>query len=338
MAQITTVPAPGITTGNYFFLKGRFKSTAANLYGLFLVVFNPQKVMEVHNAAASSFSTSYDLEPHIEWERYEEKITEYRWKGNCNASMTNSIVNAFEDINRDSRLRDELYSLISSYNYSQLEIMLFDQLNRIVRDRNIIIESGIQEATPEEVIQVRERRSVASKDESAAAPAPETTTHDFEVEEGSTIVPVSMLLSPVRGKLLYELKIGDKIMLRLNAKNEIGKYYIDFFSLRTPDGKIKAIAGEVIDIRSEKRDMPVSVLTKIDERVYGLSTEEERHVRVCIYDPKVDGPLRTSGGKKGSAISAGAPTSQKYSATTYLMIGFIAFIMVTILILIYILL
>jgi hypothetical protein len=337
MAQITTVPAPGITTGNYYFLKGRFKSTAANLYGLFLVIFNPQKVMEVHNAAASSFSNSYELEPHTEWERYEEKITEYRWKGNCNASMTNSIVTAFENISRDSHLREELYTLISTYNYSQLEIMLFDQINRIVRDRNIIIESGIQESTPEEVIQVRERRSAAPKEENTT-PKPETTSHDFEVEEGSTIVPVSMLLSPVRGKLLYELKIGDKIMLRLNAKNEIGKYYIDYFSLRTPDGKIKAIPGEVIDIKSDKRDMPVSVLTKIDEHIYGLSTEEERHVRVCTYDPKVDGVIKSHGAKKSGVSSTESSTSQKYSASTYLMIGLVAFVMVTILILIYILL
>jgi hypothetical protein len=339
MEQTTSVPSPGITTGNYVFLKGRFKSTAANIYGLFLVVFNPQKQMESFNACASSFSNNYDMEPHIGWEHFEEKITENRWKGNCNPSMTNAIVAIFETINKDARLRAEFYTMISTYNYTQIETALFDNFKRVIRDHGTVLETGIQESTLEEVIALREQKSKNQKPQPAVEPGVHGS-HDFEVEEGSSIVPVSMLLSPVRGKLLYELKIGDKIMLRFNQKTDVGKNYINYFNLTEPNGKIKAVPGEVIDLRSEKKNLPIQVLTRIDERIYGISTEEERHVRVCIYDPKIDGafksPSRPATSPKPTSAAERNPSS--YSSFTYLMLGIIAFILVFIIALIYILL
>jgi hypothetical protein len=336
MTQITTVSAPPITTGNYYFLKGRFKSSAINLYGIFLVVFNPQKIMESHNAVVSTFSNLFDLEPHIEWAVFEDKITEVRWKGNCNANMTSAIISIFETINKEPRLRDEMYGMISSYNYSQIEVHLFDQLNRIVRDKNTVLETSIQEASHEEVTQIRETR--AKKTQEDKAPKHEAApSYDFEVEEGSTVIPSSLVLSPVRGKLLYELKIGDKIMLRLNPKSEIGNFYNEYFNLKTPEGKLKTIPGEVIDIKSDSKSLPVNILTRIDERIYGVATEEERHVRVCTYDPKVDGVFKTPG-KTIVAQSTTARTAapeKKYSSMTYFMLGFIAFVLMLLLFLIY---
>jgi hypothetical protein len=338
MTQITTVSAPPITDGNYFFLKGRFKTSAINLYGIFLVVYNPQRIMETHNAVISTFSNLFDYEPHLEWTVFEDKITEFRWKGNCNTNMTTAIINIFETINKEPRLRDELYGMISTYNYSTMDILLFDHFNRIVRDKNAVLETSIQEATLEEVTQVRESR--AKKPHEEKTPKSESApVHDFEVEEGSTVIPTSLVLSPVRGKLLYELKIGDKIMLRFNQKSEIGNFYNDYFNLKTPDGKLKSVPGEVIDIKSDSKSLPVNILTRIDEQIYGVATEEERHVRVCIYDPKVDGIFKTPGKNIASQTTAAKITPEKkYSSMTYIMIGFIAFFLMLLLLLLYIVL
>ncbi|HEY1406187.1 MAG TPA: hypothetical protein VF857_06220, partial [Spirochaetota bacterium] len=122
MAQVTTVSTPPITTGGFYFLKGRIKASSVNLYGLFLIIFNPQKGVEAFHAVLSTFSNIYDLEPHNEWQSFEEKITDIRWKGNCNMNMTSALISVFETINKDIQLRDEIYRLVSSYNYSQLEV------------------------------------------------------------------------------------------------------------------------------------------------------------------------------------------------------------------------
>jgi hypothetical protein len=205
-----------------------------------------------------------------------------------------------------------------------------------VRDKNTVLETSIQEASLEEVTQIRETR--AKKTQEDKAPKHEAVpSYDFEVEEGSTVIPSSLVLSPVRGKLLYELKIGDKIMLRLNPKSEIGNFYNEYFNLKTPEGKLKTIPGEVIDIKSDSKSLPVNILTRIDERIYGVATEEERHVRVCTYDPKVDGVFKTPGKNiiaQTTTARAAAP-EKKYSSMTYFMLGFIAFVLMLLLFLIY---
>jgi hypothetical protein len=326
MAQITTVstgnPTP-VTTGKYYFLKGRFKSASTNLYGLFLVIYNPQKIMESFQLVSTSYSNIYDLEPHQDWHRYETMITDYRWKGSYNTSMTSALMSIFDAISKDGRQREEFYGLIASYNYQRIEVILFDLFNRMIRDKGASMETGIQEAMPEEVQQTRD-------------------AHKNQVEEGATIIPSSLILSPVRGKLLYELKIGDRIMVKLNHETQQGLYYIEMFKLRSPEGKIKGIPAEVIDIRSESKSMPVDVLSRIDEHLYARATEEERHVRVCLYDPRIDGPIKkvkTQAKKNPLAPETSSENSkQKYSSMTYLMLGLFAFLLILLFFLLYLIL
>jgi hypothetical protein len=341
MAQVTTVPTPPITTGRFYFLKGRFKAGSTNLYGLFLVIFNPQKAMESFHAVVSTFSNVYDLEPHIDWHVFEEKITDFRWKGNCNTNLTSAIVTMFDTINKDLRQRDELYGLISSYNYTHLDVSLLDLINRIIRDKMTILETGIQEATPEEVLAVRELHAKKTAEtEKSEAPMPTST---FQVEEGALIVSMSMVLSPVSGKLLYELKIGDKIMLRFNPKMELGNYYIDYYNLRTPEGKIKPIPGEVIDIKSESKALPVNILARIDNQLYGVTSEEERHVRVYLYDPKIDGVFKSPAKDQSRAsrpartATASPGSNPKRSSFIFLVMGILAFLLIVLIITIIIL-
>lgn len=337
-SQVTTVTSPPITTGRYYFLKGRFRSSINNLYGLFLIVFNPQKSIESIHSVVSTFSNIYDLEPHLEWHLFEEKITDIRWKGNCNMNMTNAMLSMFETVNKDSKARDELYSMISTYNYTQIEIMIFDLINRIVRDKEATLESGIQESTPEEVSHIREQKRVEHEQKNAKSAAP-LPSYNFQVEEGATVVPVNMILSPVQGKLLYELKVGDKIMLKFNPKTDLGNFYLDLYQLKTPEGKIKGIPGEVIDIKADAKNLPVNILARIDEHMYGVASEEDRHVRVTLYDPKVNGAIKLQQNitRTASKISAQNETGlpKKHSSSSLLLFGFLTFFLMVVLLLVY---
>jgi hypothetical protein len=338
MAQVTTVSAtssPSITTGKYYFLKGRFKSAATNLYGLFLVIYNHQKSMESFHIVSTSYSSIYDLEPHQEWHRFETMITDHRWKGSYNTSMTASLASIFEGISKEPRQKEELYGLISSYNYQRIEVIIFDLFNRMIRDKSAVLETGIQEATLEEVQKARE--TIKEKPEEKEA-RPITSIRNVQLEDGAVVIPSALVLSPVRGKQLYELKVGDRIMMKFNPETQQGAYYIDSFKLRTPEGKLKGIPAEVIDIHSESKSMPVDVLARIEDHLYARAIEEDRHVRVCLYDPRIDGPLRKNHAQPKNPLAAetvpGAPQSP-HSSMTYLMMGLFAFLFLLLLFLIY---
>jgi hypothetical protein len=227
--------------------------------------------------------------------------------------------------------------MVSSYNYSLLDVAISDIINRVIRDKALVLETGIQEALPEEVVAAREAHLKKQTDKTK--PSTEPSTHAFRVDDGSSIVPASMVLSPVKGKLLYELKIGDMIMLRFNHKTDIGSFYNNLYKLKTPEGKYKSIPGEVIDIKSESKDLPVNILARIDNQLFAVATEEDRHVRVYLYDPKTDGVFNTpsSGTSQQKRIRENRTTGtakNDHSPVTFFLLGFAAFLVMVLLLII----
>ncbi|HPO46959.1 MAG TPA: DUF4899 domain-containing protein, partial [Spirochaetota bacterium] len=213
--------------GSYLVVKGRFKSQSLNLYGIFFVVFDTEGSIENQNIIVSTFSNAFELEPHVGWERYEENIMELKWKGNFNSSMSSSLIDQLKAVATQPNLNSQLYESASGYDYDRVEIFFSDMLYRIVHDKNLILEIGIQEVTEEEFKAARERRQQAVE-----TPAAQAAKKGYNVEDGSVILPLQPILAPVKGKPLYELKIGDRIMAKIVANSEREKYFIEILNLR----------------------------------------------------------------------------------------------------------
>ena len=279
---------------NVLILKGRFKSGSMNLFGQFLIIFNSNKQFESYNIVVSTFSDAYDMEPHVSWERYEENILNLKWKGNFNASMTSSLMDQFKGLADDYRSVELLFDTVMNYDYDNLEITLYDLINRIVHDKNLILETGIQELTPEEFQKTKENRGQGR--ETGEDKSQPSQYDDLNLAEGSVILPIKAIVAPVRGKAIYELKIGDKIMVRILPNSERANYFIDLLGLRDEkqrdEKKIKPTPAEVVDIKkgSGKRD-PVEILVEIGPGLYGKLIEDEQQVRLKVYNPAIDGPV-----------------------------------------------
>jgi hypothetical protein len=266
---------------NLYILKGRFKSNSLNFYGLFLLIFNTRGELTVNHIIVSTFSTAYDMEPHFAWEKYEEFIVNSKWKGNYNPNMTGSIENFFKQITSENNGQKEiLYDYIRNYNYDSVDTFMFDIINRIIHDKNLIIETGIQESTEKEFRETKESKS-QKKDKDSAPTSQKTAT-----DEGVTLV-IQLILAPVSGKPIYELKIGDIIMCKIVPNTDRANYFIDLLDLRV-ENLIKPVPGKVIDIKSEGKGQPLEILTEIGPGIYGKCIEDERQVKLRMYDPAVD--------------------------------------------------
>lgn len=276
---------------NILIVKGRFKSSANNLYGLFLLIFNNMKRLDTHHVIVSSYSDMYDHEPHISWEKYEEHIVDRKWKGNFNNSMTASLMDSFSKISEEPKTLQHLYEYIYNYDYDQMDIILYDIINRIIHDKNLIMETIIQEITTQEFRKVKEERGKPAKDDNNNE-QPEAT------DRQAVILQVKPIVSPVKGKPIYELRIGDKIMIRIMPSSSRENYYIDMYSLRE-DKAIRPIPATVIDIKSTSgKNNPVEILTEITPGVYGLFTEDEKQVKLKLFDPRTDEILDSKTGKR----------------------------------------
>lgn len=269
---------------NYYILKGRFKSNSLNFYGLFLLIFNSRHEMEISHILVSTFSSAYDLEPYFGWEQYEEFIVNAKWKGNYNPNMTVSIEDYFKKITSDKDGQiGKLIEYIAKYDYDNIDAFMFDIVNRIIHDKNLILETNVQEASEKEYRQAKENRSKKSE------PVKDSVKQNATEEEGVTL-SIQLILAPVSGKPIYELKIGDVIMCKIIPNTDRANYFIDLLDLRI-ENVVKPVPCKVIDIKSEGKGDPLEVLTEIGPGIYGKCIEDERQVKLRMYDPSVDGQI-----------------------------------------------
>jgi hypothetical protein len=316
---------------SFVIIKGRFKSSPMSLYGLLLVIFNPYEDLESHNIIISTFSQLFDIEPHFPWDRYEETILELKWKGNYNSSMTASLMDQVKTAMADASQKKHLYESANNYDYDSVEIFLSDIIYRIIHDKSLILEIGIQEVSTEEYRSARDRRLKPAEQQ--------PQKRGYNVEDGAVILPLQPILAPVKGKPLYEIRIGDKIVCKILASSDRENYYIDLLELRIED-RIKPVVCEVIDIKAASRADPIEILTLVAPGIYGRIVEDERQVKLRIYDPKTDGPVTKKGSipldfPKEAAAEPESP-GKGLSQMTYIIMGLFAFILIIFIILMYI--
>ncbi len=266
--------------GNILIVKGRFKSTSMNLYGLFLLTFNAMKRLDSHHAIVSSYSDMYDLEPGTSWHKFEEYIVDRKWKGNFNNSMTASIMEAFNNISNDVRSLKVLYEHVYNYDYDKMDLIIYDLINRIIHDKNLVMESLIQEISLQELQSVKEDRSKPQNQNDES--------DQIKKDPHGTILQVKPILAPLNGKPIYELRIGDRIMVRIIPATNKENYYIDLYNLKD-DKSIRMIPATVVDIKSSAgKSNPIEILAEIMPGVFGLCREDEKLIKLKMYDQKTD--------------------------------------------------
>ncbi len=255
-------------------LKGRFKAIETNTYGLFLIFFDDEK-KEIENliAIASHYSSLFDIDPHLPWYSFEENIINTKWKGDIALNITIDLQNYLESsLDRDRGY--ELLMLIKNNDQTKIESLLQAILMKPLSDRNILIETASETVTKSAMNNVRSERNRAKSDTSVNSESVEN-----KIKYG-TILDVDLLLAPVSGIPIYELKKGDKIMVKIINNSPKAKYYIDKLGL-VVENSIIPIPGEVIDIN--KNENGYNIIVKLRKGLYGKAIETEQ-VKLKRYD------------------------------------------------------
>ena len=312
---------------NILILKGRFKSVSMNLYGLFLIIFNNAKQFDTYHIIVSSYSDMYEYEPHTSWEKYEEYIVDKKWKGSFNNSMTLSLMEGLNSLTEDSNTSMLLFDHAYNYNYDQIDIILYDVINRVIHDKNLVMETIIQEVSSNEFRKVKEDRS---------KPQEADEEKEVETEKQNIILKVKPIVAPVKGKPIYELKIGDRIMVRIVPSTPKENYYIDLYNLKE-EGAIRPVPASVVDIKSTTgKNNPIEILVEIVPGVYGQSIEDEKQVKLRIFDPATDSPLTGVNKKNTNSQSAIEEKAVPQQKSTFVMTMFFLIILALFFLLAYI--
>jgi hypothetical protein len=246
--------------------------------------------------------------------------------------MTTALMNQVTDMTKDNNQVRRFFDSVRNYDYDNLDIVLYDMINRIVREKNLILESVIQEITLPEFNDVRKKRSKPVENRKE-----QENGVGRNLGRDAVILNVKPLLSPVKGKPVYSLKIGDRVMVKILPGSEKQNSYIKLMDLKDDD-QIKAIPGEVVDIKAGTvKNDPVEILTKLDKNLFGKFIEDEKQVKLRMYDPEIDGyaSSRSAGGVRFQKTGASRGDTIGLSRGTVIMLSLVLVILIMFIVLLF---
>lgn len=277
---------------SYIVIKGRFKALNTSSYGLLIVFLdNITKNVDRFDIISSHFSTLFENNIGMPWNELDEIITRLKWKGEYATSLTHDIQASVEDLFQPGTGRtQDIWANIKKAQVGKVVTIFEEVLGRPTGDKNIKCEIAIETVTKSEIEDVkRSRREREGKDMIGGASLlgnsqQEQANKDAGIEENAVILEVSLVLSPVSGIAIADLKDGDKILVKISEQSSRGQYFIDLLNA-TKDNEIIPIPATVV--RTEKEGKIYTVLANIGPGVYGKSLDED-NVKVKMYDPSTD--------------------------------------------------
>lgn len=333
---LSSFPDSGNSDEINFFVKGRFKAGTQNLFGILSIQFDQNGDILNNNIVITSFSDIYNISTDESWKKFEDTVTQYKWKGTYNTSLTNSLQAQLEKLKQDTSYNEQLFSFVSTADDSGVNVSIYDLLNRILHDKQLLLDTRIEKVSRDIIIETKMKKNT----EEAENKAETARTASFAYGKDAQVISASPILSPVKGKPIYDLRIGDRIMIKPDAANQTAQHFIELYHLRL-DNRVKPVPAEIVDIKADSKTSPIEIICRINQNYYAKCFEDERQVKLRIYDPRIDGiynfdPLTQQQRRKENASSGG--TDSLISPTAIALIGAAFFIVLVLVILIYLML
>ncbi len=257
-------------------IKGRFHAPQERYYALFLFILNPEAgYVETATIVVSVYSDLYRLEPRHSWREFENKINELKYHNQYSPVITADLQDRLKSLTMNEDFFSEVMKCVRANATAQLEKMLLLIFQRAVRDNEMTIETAIETVDPAEL---------NAPPEVAPEIKPSTTSGSAPIDTGVTL-NVTLVLAPVGGKPVTELKSGDIIMVRIVPMNERANFFIDTMKLRGE----KSIKPCPMVLESlNPTDAGLLIRGRLDDNLYGIVTESEK-VLVQLYEgPAID--------------------------------------------------
>ncbi|MCS6985589.1 MAG: hypothetical protein NZM25_10755 [Leptospiraceae bacterium] len=264
-------------------IKGRFYAPRDRYYALFLIVLN--EVMNCVESAAivvSVYSELFQTELSHSWRTFESKINELKYRNQYAPIVTHDLQDRLKELMLGPGFYEELMKAARANATKQLAKIFHMIFMRSLKDSDLEIETAVEWIKEKdfEAPQEQEPSSPQSKVENVAESSPAGIT-----------LPVSLVLDPIGGKAVTELKPKDRIMVRIIPQGERANYFIDLMRLRGE----KNILPCPMTIESIKADaLGLVIRGKIDENLYGEATETEKVLVQIAAEKTVEEPQKVA--------------------------------------------
>lgn len=279
---------PEVKMENTFIvLKGRFRAPASSSFGVFIIFLdNVSKNVEKYDIVSSHFSTLYENNINMPWHELEDIIAKLKWRGEYATSLTHDIQASFDDIFQAGTGRtQDIWANIKKSQLNKVNDIFDEVLARPTTDKAVKCEIAFENIMKSEVEEAKKNRSEREAKELLTSDGQPQLPGSMPVlEESAVILEVSLILSPISGIPIYDLKEGDKIFIKITEQTSRGQYFIDLLNA-SENNEIISIPATVVKMTKEGKIY--TVLVNIGPGIYGKSLDEDT-VKVKKYDPDED--------------------------------------------------
>ncbi|MCX8029832.1 MAG: hypothetical protein N2712_07565 [Brevinematales bacterium] len=277
----SSIPAYGV-------IKCRFKAISTNTFGIAFISFNLlSKSLEKIQVASSHFSSIYENNPQMPWYDFEEKIINVKWKGEYSISITNDIQKALDYELKSKERVDEIIYFISKSATPKIAEFIQSVLQRPTGDRNVTVDVEIETVSQEEIEEINVKRMKKEVDKKVYQhqQASKQDSDEFNLPPNSIVLEASLVLSPITGVPVYELRPGDKVLTRITEKTQRGQYFKELLGAISPQtNEERPVPSTIEQIKVVGKNYVV--LTSIGPGIYGKSIEED-NVKVKKYEGEI---------------------------------------------------
>lgn len=309
-----------------FFLKFVAKDSIQRTHVIFCAIANQQKnTVEKFEALVSYSPELINIQTDFTYKDVVSKIQKFMLEGNYVQNATLSFTNTFKNsISNESFLMEFIYYL-QTENEDKLNELLKQQLVKILGKNDVYINSKFYPISREDI----DKTAHDSKTQDASTDISQLHDSSSVIPQGAIITNFSFVLSPVHGTRADELKVNDKVMIKISPENEVANNVINLLSLKDDAGIIRHAPAIIAEIKRNQNE--IYYVVKLIDGVFAKYTETEVSVRVKLATNETLSSSSKSieefeiydNSKKNSRSSA-----SNLNLTTVLIAGAISFILI----------
>lgn len=302
---------------NLYFIKFLSQDDSQKSYILFCALVNRNiSKVEGFDAIVCLSSNFLDTPEYATYRDVSNKIQKLKFEGDEVAmSSTGLLIESFKNSFSSENYMIELMHYLEHENTENLK-SLFRQniMSALGNSGNPIIKMNVLLVSKEEAElsanSLQERQLEANKDSENSIPS------------DAIFVKYSLVLSPVSGKRLDELKPGDRVLIKLSADDDASKTIIDSLGLKEESGVIKNTPAAIVS--AQKTDVGYEVVVRVSEGIYGKYIEsDESTIKVKLAE---ETPAVILKEEEQRIVMDGTPAKQKQKTAptgnnTVLLIG-----------------
>ena len=280
------------STDKYYFFKLSARDIPSRTHILIcMTIHEPIFKIDRFDLIVSQNSETSSLGVNDSYRDCMNKIQKLTLSGQFSQSSTISLTNAYNNQFSNDSFMEEFSHYIENRETNKLKTLFEQSVHKVLGRAEYDYICFIDNVTQEEL----DGTAVTSvTEDTKKSPYP-------SIPDGASILNYQFVLSPVGGTIATDLRIGDKILVKINKDTPAGSSALNSMKLLTENGQILPCPAEIVDIiRKEKN--AILFISKINEELFGLYTEEESGVKVKMAElstvEKEDKIIRDKASKK----------------------------------------